>query len=201
MPKVTKLTIKPFKTTGVQSEKEKKTAEEPVDTAVEKEKQKKKTKERTIEKPVEADPKDTGTAAATPHHEKRKEPEVEKPTEPAPANAPVQTAQVTSTTGGSSSAPHKDKTAAAGGASSGGARGFIPRSPIGPKDTAYVVGEANTRAANHQIVREWRTMVKERADWEKYRERLVRQAKEFEKANAAFAEEKAKFETDKKSKE
>ncbi|KAF5782182.1 hypothetical protein HanXRQr2_Chr11g0492591 [Helianthus annuus] len=31
---------------------------------------------------------------------------------------------------------------------------------------AYVVGEANTRAANHQIVREWRTMVKERGDWE-----------------------------------
>ncbi|KAJ0546809.1 hypothetical protein HanIR_Chr08g0365051 [Helianthus annuus] len=31
---------------------------------------------------------------------------------------------------------------------------------------AYVVGEANTRTANHQIVREWRTMVKERGDWE-----------------------------------
>ncbi|KAM0063944.1 hypothetical protein Hdeb2414_s0003g00096811 [Helianthus debilis subsp. tardiflorus] len=61
---------------------------------------------------------------------------------------------------------------------------------------AYVVGEANTRAANHQIVREWRTMVKERADWEKYRERLVRQAKEFDQASAAFAEEKAKFESD-----
>ncbi|KAJ0475614.1 hypothetical protein HanRHA438_Chr13g0581541 [Helianthus annuus] len=36
---------------------------------------------------------------------------------------------------------------------------------------AYVVGEANTRAANHQIVREWRTMVREREEWEKYRER------------------------------
>ncbi|MFS7985034.1 hypothetical protein Hanom_Chr11g00993571 [Helianthus anomalus] len=60
---------------------------------------------------------------------------------------------------------------------------------------AYVVGEANTRAANHQIVREWRTMVRERANWEKYRERLVREAKEFEKANAAFAEEKGKLRT------
>ncbi|MFS7980916.1 hypothetical protein Hanom_Chr10g00944791 [Helianthus anomalus] len=29
---------------------------------------------------------------------------------------------------------------------------------------AYVVGEANTRAANHQIVREWRTMCRERGD-------------------------------------
>ncbi|KAJ0455182.1 putative intermediate filament, rod domain, coil 1B [Helianthus annuus] len=44
-------------------------------------------------------------------------------------------------------------------------------------------------------------MVKERADWEKYRERLVRQVKEFEKANAKFDEEKAKFETDRKSEE
>ncbi|KAJ0747670.1 hypothetical protein HanOQP8_Chr05g0192241 [Helianthus annuus] len=44
-------------------------------------------------------------------------------------------------------------------------------------------------------------MVKERAEWEKYRERLVRQVKDFEKAKAAFAEEKAKFESDKKSEE
>ncbi|XP_035830846.1 eukaryotic translation initiation factor 5B-like [Helianthus annuus] len=102
-------------------------------------------------KPVGADPKDTGTAATTasdkaqgpkivcitgldqPHHEKRKEPEVEKPTKPAPANAPVQTAQVT-TTGGSGSGVHKGKTAAAGGASPGGARGFMPQN-ISPKDT------------------------------------------------------------------
>ncbi|MFS8008566.1 hypothetical protein Hanom_Chr14g01274291 [Helianthus anomalus] len=41
---------------------------------------------------------------------------------------------------------------------------------------AYVVGEANTRAANHQIVREWRTMV-------------------------SFDEEKAKFEADRKAEE
>ncbi|KAM0056165.1 hypothetical protein Hdeb2414_s0006g00214871 [Helianthus debilis subsp. tardiflorus] len=66
---------------------------------------------------------------------------------------------------------------------------------------AYVVREANTRTANHQVVREWRTMVKERAEWEKYRERLVRQVKGYEKAKAAFAEEKAKFESDKKSEE
>ncbi|MFS8006755.1 hypothetical protein Hanom_Chr14g01252901 [Helianthus anomalus] len=66
---------------------------------------------------------------------------------------------------------------------------------------AYVFGESNTRAANHQIVCEWRTMVKERGDWEKYRELVVRQVKEFEKMKAAFAEEKAKFESDKKSEE
>uniref|UniRef100_A0A251TWN1 Uncharacterized protein n=1 Tax=Helianthus annuus TaxID=4232 RepID=A0A251TWN1_HELAN len=44
-------------------------------------------------------------------------------------------------------------------------------------------------------------MVKERADWERYRERLVRQANEFEKANVAFAEEKSKFEADRKLEE
>ncbi|KAJ0430816.1 hypothetical protein HanHA300_Chr17g0673371 [Helianthus annuus] len=44
-------------------------------------------------------------------------------------------------------------------------------------------------------------MVKELAEWEKHRERLVRQVKDFEKAKVAFAEEKAKFESDKKSEE
>uniref|UniRef100_A0A251RRB2 Putative hemagglutinin, stalk n=1 Tax=Helianthus annuus TaxID=4232 RepID=A0A251RRB2_HELAN len=66
---------------------------------------------------------------------------------------------------------------------------------------AYVVGEANTRAANHQIVREWWTMVREREEWEKYHERLLRHVKNFEKSKAAFDEEKAKFETDKKAEE
>ncbi|MFS7956782.1 hypothetical protein Hanom_Chr07g00658561 [Helianthus anomalus] len=66
---------------------------------------------------------------------------------------------------------------------------------------AYVIGEANTRAANHQIVREWRTMVRERGEWEKYRERLLRNVKNFEKSKAAFDQEKAKFETDKKAEE
>ncbi|XP_021985851.1 stress response protein NST1-like [Helianthus annuus] len=45
---------------------------------------------------------------------------------------------------------------------------------------AYVVGEANTRAANHQIVCEWRTMVRERENWEKYRERILRRVDDFE---------------------
>ncbi|KAF5781972.1 hypothetical protein HanRHA438_Chr11g0502831 [Helianthus annuus] len=66
---------------------------------------------------------------------------------------------------------------------------------------AYVVGESNNRVANHQIVREWRTMVKERGDWENYRDRLVRQVKDFEKAKAARTEEKAAFEAEKKSEE
>ncbi|KAJ0483338.1 hypothetical protein HanIR_Chr13g0663731 [Helianthus annuus] len=66
---------------------------------------------------------------------------------------------------------------------------------------AYVVGEANARAANHQIVREWRTLVREREDWEKYRERMLRRINEFDKSKAAFDEEKAKFEADRKSEE
>ncbi|KAJ0788809.1 hypothetical protein HanPI659440_Chr05g0196221 [Helianthus annuus] len=44
-------------------------------------------------------------------------------------------------------------------------------------------------------------MVRERGDWEKYRERLLRQVKEFEKAKVALDEEKAKFESDRKSEE
>ncbi|KAF5770190.1 hypothetical protein HanRHA438_Chr14g0667651 [Helianthus annuus] len=66
---------------------------------------------------------------------------------------------------------------------------------------AYIIGEANTRAANHQIVREWRTMVRERADWEKYRERLLKQVQDFEQMKSAFAEDKAAFEAEKKSEE
>ncbi|MFS7970810.1 hypothetical protein Hanom_Chr09g00825301 [Helianthus anomalus] len=66
---------------------------------------------------------------------------------------------------------------------------------------AYVVREANTRAASHQIVREWSTMVKERGDWVKYRDRLLRQVKDFEKMKAALAEEKAAFEAEKKYEE
>ncbi|KAJ0547750.1 hypothetical protein HanIR_Chr08g0375691 [Helianthus annuus] len=44
-------------------------------------------------------------------------------------------------------------------------------------------------------------MVREREEWEKYRERLLRQAKSFEKVKAAFDEEKAKLEADKKAEE
>ncbi|KAF5756279.1 hypothetical protein HanXRQr2_Chr17g0812761 [Helianthus annuus] len=66
---------------------------------------------------------------------------------------------------------------------------------------AYIVGEANTRAANYQIVHEWCTMVRERGDWEKYRERLLRWVKDFEQMNSTFAEEKATFDAEKKSEE
>ncbi|KAJ0716528.1 hypothetical protein HanPI659440_Chr13g0513731 [Helianthus annuus] len=65
----------------------------------------------------------------------------------------------------------------------------------------YVLGEANARAANHQIVREWRTMVRERADWEGYREWMLKRITDFEKSKAAFDEEKAKFDADKKAEE
>ncbi|KAM0057613.1 hypothetical protein Hdeb2414_s0005g00160291 [Helianthus debilis subsp. tardiflorus] len=63
----------------------------------------------------------------------------------------------------------------------------------------FILGEANARAANHQIVREWRTMVRERADWEVYRERMLKRIAEFEKSKAAFEEEKAKFEAERKA--
>ncbi|KAM0066269.1 hypothetical protein Hdeb2414_s0002g00046731 [Helianthus debilis subsp. tardiflorus] len=65
----------------------------------------------------------------------------------------------------------------------------------------FILGEANARAANHQIVREWRTMVRERADWEVYRERMLKRIAEFEKFKAALDEERAKFEADKKAEE
>ncbi|KAJ0507133.1 hypothetical protein HanIR_Chr11g0502981 [Helianthus annuus] len=65
----------------------------------------------------------------------------------------------------------------------------------------FILGEANARAANHQIVREWRTMVRERADWEAYRERSLKRIAEFEKSKAALGEERAKFEADKKAEE
>ncbi|KAJ0430930.1 hypothetical protein HanRHA438_Chr17g0838911 [Helianthus annuus] len=45
---------------------------------------------------------------------------------------------------------------------------------------AYVVGDANARSANHQIVREWRTMYKERAGFEKYMEHLLKEAQDFQ---------------------
>ncbi|KAJ0850767.1 hypothetical protein HanPSC8_Chr13g0584681 [Helianthus annuus] len=63
----------------------------------------------------------------------------------------------------------------------------------------FILGEANARAANHQIVREWRTMVRERADWEAYRERSLKRIAEFEKSKAALGEERAKFEADKRA--
>ncbi|KAF5822517.1 hypothetical protein HanXRQr2_Chr01g0027441 [Helianthus annuus] len=65
----------------------------------------------------------------------------------------------------------------------------------------FVIGEANARAANHQIVREWRTMVRERADWEGYRERMIKRIADFDKSKAAFDEERAKFDADKKAEE
>ncbi|MFS8023139.1 putative intermediate filament, rod domain, coil 1B [Helianthus anomalus] len=137
-----------------------------------------------------------------PLHEKKTENargkghEVVKPTKSAQVDAPTHTVQVTSTTGGGASS------GGAGGSMSQTpigpkdtlgdiyyktyteeARGDAPhRAPWGLKQArshdalyhAYVVGEAITRAANHQIVREWRTMVKERGDLEKYRERKTK---------------------------
>ncbi|KAM0003136.1 hypothetical protein Hdeb2414_s0017g00503011 [Helianthus debilis subsp. tardiflorus] len=44
-------------------------------------------------------------------------------------------------------------------------------------------------------------MVKDRADWEKYRERLLKQVQNFEQMKNTFAEEMASFEAERKSKE
>ncbi|KAM0045374.1 hypothetical protein Hdeb2414_s0009g00303171 [Helianthus debilis subsp. tardiflorus] len=44
-------------------------------------------------------------------------------------------------------------------------------------------------------------MVREGGDWEKYRDRLPRHVKEFEKMKAALAEEKAAFEAERKYEE
>ncbi|XP_021972026.1 uncharacterized protein LOC110867175 [Helianthus annuus] len=44
-------------------------------------------------------------------------------------------------------------------------------------------------------------MVRERADWEAYRERSLKRIAEFEKSKAALGEERAKFEADKKAEE
>ncbi|KAM0038075.1 hypothetical protein Hdeb2414_s0013g00410631 [Helianthus debilis subsp. tardiflorus] len=77
-----------------------------------------------------------------PLHEKEKEtargkgPEVVKPTKPAQVDAPTQTVQVTTVAGGSAAAAYKETTTTAGGAGAvGGAGGFMPQTPIGPKDT------------------------------------------------------------------
>ncbi|KAJ0666003.1 hypothetical protein HanPI659440_Chr17g0662121 [Helianthus annuus] len=221
-----RVTIKPLKAAGVEADMEKKTAEEKK-KAVEKEKEK--TKEKPIETPVGADPKDTRTAAATvsdkaqgpevvhitgldqPHQEKRKEPEVEKITP---------TAQVVPTVG-SGSAAHKETTAAAGGASSGGAGGFVPQSPIGPKDTVgdlyYKTYTEESRGnAPHQAP--WslkqKDMFKDFAvccDWflnsftpdEVIRQRARTHDGLYQDMyqKAVFVEEKAKFEADRKLEE
>ncbi|KAJ0694352.1 hypothetical protein HanPI659440_Chr15g0607791 [Helianthus annuus] len=158
-----------------------------------------------------------------------KEPEVVKPTEPAQHDAPTQTVQVTSVAGGSTAtmpeqAVHKDVFAAAGGTSAGssgagaggsgaGGQTVEGRSfPLGEVNRqrarnheslyrTYIIGEGNARSANHQIVRKWRNMYRERADWEKYRERLVKEVQEFEQLRSKFAEEKAAFDVEKKAEE
>ncbi|KAM0063604.1 hypothetical protein Hdeb2414_s0003g00092781 [Helianthus debilis subsp. tardiflorus] len=143
-----KVTIKPFKTAEVESEKDKKAAEREKEKAAEKEKKKKKKKKnkkaeeekkkRAAEKPAGDEPKETGTRTTAttaldaaqgpgvihiaeldrPHQEKWKEPEVDKPTRTAQPDATLHSTKVTST-GGSG-------THAAGGASSGGGDGYIP---------------------------------------------------------------------------
>ncbi|KAM0025385.1 hypothetical protein Hdeb2414_s0021g00574001 [Helianthus debilis subsp. tardiflorus] len=44
-------------------------------------------------------------------------------------------------------------------------------------------------------------MVRERADWEGYRERMLKRIADFERSRATFDEEKAKFEADRKAEE
>ncbi|KAJ0539255.1 hypothetical protein HanHA300_Chr08g0284271 [Helianthus annuus] len=63
------------------------------------------------------------------------------------------------------------------------------------------MGQANSSAAGHQILREWRTMHLERAVWEKYRERLSAEAKVFEHVQIKLQADKVAFEKEKKSEE
>ncbi|MFS7912339.1 hypothetical protein Hanom_Chr02g00128811 [Helianthus anomalus] len=110
------------------------------------------------------------------------------PTEPAQPDAPTHTKQVTATAGGlvaivPEQTAHKDASTVR--VVQVLEIPIVPKTPLwslGPVGIgtfppgefnrqgahtheglyrAYVVGEANTRAANHQIVREWRTMVRE----------------------------------------
>ncbi|KAJ0484983.1 hypothetical protein HanHA89_Chr14g0563001 [Helianthus annuus] len=67
--------------------------------------------------------------------------------------------------------------------------------------TPILLGRLTRRSANHQIVHEWRIMNKDRADWEKYRERLLKEVWDFEQIRNKFAEKKAAFEAEKKSEE
>ncbi|MFS7911574.1 hypothetical protein Hanom_Chr02g00119751 [Helianthus anomalus] len=66
---------------------------------------------------------------------------------------------------------------------------------------AYIISEANISFVGHQILREWWTMHRECASWEKYRERLSAEAKEFEQSNSQLQEEKVAFNKEKKSEE
>ncbi|KAJ0622909.1 hypothetical protein HanIR_Chr01g0025901 [Helianthus annuus] len=63
------------------------------------------------------------------------------------------------------------------------------------------MGHANSSAASHQILREWRSMHQERASWEKYYECLSAEAKVFVQAQIKLQEEKAAFDKEKKSEE
>ncbi|MFS7967037.1 hypothetical protein Hanom_Chr09g00781011 [Helianthus anomalus] len=47
---------------------------------------------------------------------------------------------------------------------------------------SHVVVQANQLSTGNQIMREWRTMHRERAEWEAFRSRLAADAKQFEKA-------------------
>ncbi|KAJ0588036.1 hypothetical protein HanIR_Chr04g0169991 [Helianthus annuus] len=65
----------------------------------------------------------------------------------------------------------------------------------------HVYAQANCASTSYQITREWRTMYRERAEWEKHSERLAAEAKLFEKAKADLAKKKADFEKEKKLEE
>ncbi|MFS7998895.1 hypothetical protein Hanom_Chr12g01159481 [Helianthus anomalus] len=198
--KKTKVTIKPFKNTGSKAEKSK-VAEKAKERDKEKEKEKEKrtaTGKPVGDDPKETGAAATITHEEAqglevvhitgldqPLHGKRKEPEAEKLTKPAQPDAPLLLGdQVLEAPG---DAPHqppwglKQKDTFLEFAPC--RDWFLNSLPPGEVNRqrarthnglyhAYVVGETNTRAANHQIVREWRTMVREREEWEKYHERL-----------------------------
>ncbi|KAJ0607249.1 hypothetical protein HanHA89_Chr03g0094411 [Helianthus annuus] len=66
---------------------------------------------------------------------------------------------------------------------------------------SHVFTQANQVSTSNQITSKWRTMHRERAEWEDYRDRLATHARQFEKAKAELAELKAQFEAEKKKQE
>ncbi|MFS7988589.1 hypothetical protein Hanom_Chr11g01036641 [Helianthus anomalus] len=140
--KRTRVVIKPFKSAGLDVEKEKKKA---ADKTVEKEKEQEEGPEVVHI-----------TGLDQPLHEKKKETtrgkglEIVKPTKSVQVDPPTQTVQVISAAGGSAGAAHKEATTdasdvgagvnvrsspfAAGKADSG-SQSSLPHPPIGPKDT------------------------------------------------------------------
>ncbi|KAF5791157.1 hypothetical protein HanXRQr2_Chr09g0391441 [Helianthus annuus] len=63
---------------------------------------------------------------------------------------------------------------------------------------SHVLAQANQLSNGNQIMREWRSMHRQLGVWEDFRSCLAADAIQFEKAKAELAEQKARFEANKK---